>query len=221
MLLLEDVLKSLPRRSLEASCTPTLSSFDSSPQCTITHDPHPVSQTNSSDVPGSRDVPDSREDAPLLTQQNHYVRSSSSHPNQRNPRPPSPAQDPLVLSPHRSRISSPALSPLPIIERDVRLNRKTTLHTLFRYPLGTVIEYPETSAKGSVGHLFEVAPDEWSNPRLSFAYSQGAPTGRTKAGSYTFCPLLVDDNGEEVPCQEVHATCMYYIMIKLHCAVIL
>ena len=161
MLLLEDILKSLPRCSLEASCTPTLSSFDSLLQCTITHDP-PMSQTNSSDVPGSRDVPDSRQDAPLLTQQNHHVRSSSpSHPNQRNPRPPSPPQDPLVLSPHRSRISSPILSPLPIIERDVRLNRKTTLHTLFHYPLGTTIKYPETSAKGSMGHLFEVVPDKW------------------------------------------------------------
>jgi len=217
MLLSEDILNPLPpRHSLEASCTPALSSFDSSPQRVITHNPHPASQTN------TRDEPDTRKDAPLFAQRNHHVQSSPpSYPNQRNSRLPSSPQDLLVLSPHQSRTSSPAPSPLPTIERDVRLNRKTTLRTLFRYPLGTTIEYPETSSNGSVGHLFEVAPDEWSNPHLNFAYSQGAPTGRTQTGNYTFCSLLVDDNGEEVPCQEVHATCMYCIMNKFHCAVIL
>ena len=75
------------------------------------------------------------------------------------------------------------------------------------------MEYPETNAKASVGHLFEVAPYNWSNPRLNFAYSQGPPTGRTKSGDHVWCALLVDDNGEEVPCHEVHSTCMFCVIV--------
>jgi len=138
-----------------------------------------------------------------------HIQSSTPSPNQYctpgNLHQLPSAQALPLLSPPRSHTSSPALS---IIEHNVCLNQKTTLRFLFRYPLGTTIEYPETSAEGSVGHLFEVSPDKWSNPRLSFAYSQGAPTGRMKSGHHTFCPLLVDDIGQEVPCREVHSTCM-------------
>jgi hypothetical protein len=109
---------------------------------------------------------------------------------------------------HHSRTPSPPRNLLPIIEHDVRLSNKTRLRTLFHHPLGTILEYPETSRSGYIGHLFEVSPDAWSNPRLDFAYSQGAPTGRTKSRDYVWCPLLVDNNGEKVPCQEVHSTCM-------------
>jgi hypothetical protein len=119
---------------------------------------------------------------------------------------PAPQNIP-VLSPPRSHATSPLPNVQPTVH-SVRLNRKTKLHLLFRYSQGTVVEYPETSAEGPVGHLFEVSPDDWTSPRLNFTYSQGAPTGRTKAGSHVFCPLLVDDNGEMVPCQEVHSTCM-------------
>jgi hypothetical protein len=120
---------------------------------------------------------------------------------------------------HLSQISSPALNPplnppsqpssQPTIEHDIGLNRKTRLRTLFRHSLGTIVEYPETHHSGYIGHLFKVSPDDWSNPQLNFAYSQGPPTGLTKSGHHVWCPLLVDNNGEKVPCQEVHSTCMY------------
>jgi hypothetical protein len=40
---------------------------------------------------------------------------------------------------------------------NVCLNHKTTLHTLCHYILGAIVEYPETSTEGAIGHLFEVA----------------------------------------------------------------
>jgi hypothetical protein len=121
--------------------------------------------------------------------------------------------DPPTLSPPRSHTSSPTRSDQPSVRHHVLLNQKTTLVSLYHHPRGTIIEYPETSSKGSIGHLFEVAPENWSNPRLNFVYSQGPPTGRTKAGDHVRCTLLVDDKGEEVPCREIHATCTFYIII--------
>ena len=122
-------------------------------------------------------------------------------------RSPSPAGDSSTSSPSRS--SSPLPIPRPTIQHDVFLNRKTTLNTLYHYPLGAVVEYPETSSKGSIGHLFEISPDNWSNPRTNFVYSQGEPSGRTKSGSSIRCVLLTDIDGKEVPFREVHSTCMY------------
>jgi len=94
------------------------------------------------------------------------------------------------------------------IQYNVFLNRKTTLKKLFHYPVGAFVEYPETSAEGSIGHLFDVSPDDWSNPHLNFIYSQGQPSGRMKKGEHIFCGLLVDGNGVDVPCWELHSTCM-------------
>jgi hypothetical protein len=74
----------------------------------------------------------------------------------------SPLRDALE-SPPLSRASSPA-SLQRTAEYNVSLNRKTTLNTLYRYPLGAVVEYPETSSEGCVGHLFDVLPDDWLNP---------------------------------------------------------
>src|ERR1700720_3769269 len=96
------------------------------------------------------------------------------HPHQILPLP--------ILSPPQSRAIPPVSNLLPTIKHDVHLNHKTILRSLFHYPLGTSVEYPETSIKGSVGHLFEVLPDDWSSPRLNFAYSQGVPTGQTQSG---------------------------------------
>jgi hypothetical protein len=44
------------------------------------------------------------------------------------------------------------------MEVDAKLNRETTLETLYHYPVGAVVEYPETSSTGFVGHLFEMIP---------------------------------------------------------------
>lgn len=103
--------------------------------------------------------------------------------------------------------------------QDFILNKKTSLQKLYRYRTGTVLEYPETSRTGAVGHLFEMCPEDWVNPRLSFAYSQGAPEGRKKLGDYTFCKLLVDEDGEQVPCRESHFTCAYHFFYLLSSSV--
>ena len=134
-------------------------------------------------------------------------------PTHHNVRVRSPLETPPVISPPRSHTSSPALHHILSVKHEVHLNQKTVLQTLYHYPPGTMVEYPETSAEGCIGHLFEVAPDNWYNPRLNFAYSQGAPTGRTKVGEHVSCALLVDEDGNEVPCREVHSTCMFHEII--------
>lgn len=112
-------------------------------------------------------------------------------------------QSPLEVLP-----SSPKSSPsLPSVRYDVVLNRKTTLRRLFTHPRDTALEYPETVNGGSVGHLFEVSPANWISPTTSFAYSLGAPSGRTTIGDSLLCPLLVDSFGTQVPCVERHYTC--------------
>ncbi|KAJ7830070.1 hypothetical protein B0H14DRAFT_3715963 [Mycena olivaceomarginata] len=94
-------------------------------------------------------------------------------------------------------------------EHNVRLTKKTTLSKLYRHPLGTVLEYPETSHTEShpVGHLFEMDPQDWKVPDLNIAYSRGSPRGRTLMGREVFFKVMVDREGNEVPCTESHSTC--------------
>ncbi|KDQ62455.1 hypothetical protein JAAARDRAFT_54405 [Jaapia argillacea MUCL 33604] len=75
-------------------------------------------------------------------------------------------------------IPLPLLSPA--ISHNVQINRETTLKVLYNYPPSTIIEYPETSEGGHIGHLFTLSPDRWENPVSSFVYSQGAPKGSMK-----------------------------------------
>lgn len=135
----------------------------------------------------------------------------TSVPRHSNPSSPSPDIQTPAIPMQLPRFITSSLSSADSfvnIRHNVSLNRKTTLKTLFHYPLGTVVEYPETSADSAIGHLFDVSPDDWSNPRLDFIYSQGKPAGRTKQGNHIFCELLVDGNGVKVPCRELHFTCM-------------
>jgi hypothetical protein len=122
---------------------------------------------------------------------------------------------PLSRPPHRSLIRSPEISPLPqsslaseaiSVEYGVYFNRQTTLVKLNRYALDANVEYPECSELGPIGHLFEMDPDNWSNPALNVVYSRGAPSGRSKGS--VVCPLLVDREGVQVLCSERHTTCM-------------
>jgi hypothetical protein len=161
------------------------------------------------DMNGLIDSSDRHEASPSPTRAS--TRSYSSPPASHPHGTPHHAR---ILSPMRDSSGSPSrpvTSPTPArtVEYNVSLNRKTTLHALYHYPLGAVVEYPETSSEGCIGHLFDVSPDDWLNPRSNFVYAQGEPSGRTKGGHYIWCNLLVDSNGEKVPCREIHSTCMY------------
>ncbi|KAJ7121386.1 hypothetical protein C8R44DRAFT_705332 [Mycena epipterygia] len=112
--------------------------------------------------------------------------------------------------PHPNTVLHAPLPPLPlqkVVEHNVKITRKTTVSTLYRYPQGTSVEYPETASDQPVGHLFYVNPDEWVLPWTDFAYSRGAPDGGSKIGSFAYCSLLVDQTGSMVPCKIRHATC--------------
>ncbi|KAJ7210251.1 hypothetical protein C8J57DRAFT_1257262 [Mycena rebaudengoi] len=56
---------------------------------------------------------------------------------------------------------------------NVKINRITTLEVLYEYPVGYILEYPETSSTGSIGHLFCMDPNDWQDPTLNIAYSRG------------------------------------------------
>ncbi|KAJ6474456.1 hypothetical protein C8R47DRAFT_709767 [Mycena vitilis] len=92
--------------------------------------------------------------------------------------------------------------------REVKLNRETTLDILYTYPVEALVEYPETSAEGFVGHLFKIDPRNWSNPVLDTAYSRGKPAGQTIAGKEVFTRILLESGtNEPVPCVLSHTTC--------------
>lgn len=90
---------------------------------------------------------------------------------------------------------------------NVKINRITTLEVLYEYPVGYILEYPETSSTGSIGHLFCMDPDDWQDPTLNIAYSRGGNMGQTVSGASVKCDLLVDSTGKRVDCSERHTTC--------------
>lgn len=94
-----------------------------------------------------------------------------------------------------------------ILHRDYRLSHKTVLSTVYSYPVGSVLEYPETGEAEAVGHLFCIESSQWRSPSRDFAYARGAPRGHRDEVTV---PLLLDSlTGETVPCILTHSTCMY------------
>lgn len=93
----------------------------------------------------------------------------------------------------------------------MKATNRTILDVLYTHDSSSLVEFPSTSEHGRVGHLFHIDLQLGSfNPMSSFAYSQGEPKG--SSGSKTvFCALLVDEEGNEVPCREFHSTCVYSI----------
>ena len=69
--------------------------------------------------------------------------------------------------------------PVPLsVQHNVKLNRQTTLVTLYIYDdINAYLEYPDTSATQPVGYLFRRDPRNWENLTRCFAYSVGKPSG--------------------------------------------
>ncbi|KAJ6506213.1 hypothetical protein C8R47DRAFT_1241345 [Mycena vitilis] len=123
------------------------------------------------------------------------------------------------LESHHDGLSSSSFRPFPPVtstfnsatavkqSTNVAINRVTTVQVLYEYPVGHVVEYPETSSTGSIGHLFRMDPKDWQDPALNIAYSRGGRMGQTVAGVNVKCRLLVDAAGIPVDCTERHSTC--------------
>jgi hypothetical protein len=54
--------------------------------------------------------------------------------------------------------SVPAAAPARNIQQHVKLNTRTTLELLYTYDSAALVEFPETSVTGSIGHLFPMKP---------------------------------------------------------------
>jgi len=110
-----------------------------------------------------------------------------------------------------------------LIQYNIYLNRKTTLSQLLKYPRGTSVEYADGGGDDQdvVGHLFTMNPEQlgtWSSPLNDFAYSRGAPKGKSKAGEEVFIPFLLDSwTGKPVPCIKHHSTCSSAFHVGLGC----
>lgn len=99
-----------------------------------------------------------------------------------------------------------------LVQRGVKLNRKTTLSILYTYEDPEIfLEYPETSV-GGVGYLMRRDPLNWRNPVLDFAYSHGPPKGQNQKGEEEGCSLL---NNGEVLCTKAHSTCKCSSRVRL------
>lgn len=92
------------------------------------------------------------------------------------------------------------------VQHNVKINRQTTLDTVYYHAKGTLVEYPETSATGRIGHVFKMNPLEWISPHLNFAYSLGGSHGMSQKNKNVNISILVDDTGQPVPCREMHMT---------------
>ena len=123
--------------------------------------------------------------------------------------PPSSAELSNILRAPNSTSTLSSLNAPPTLRHDVRLNRQTTLSTLYTFEnIDAYVEYPETNADRPVGYLFRCDPNNWNNPAHNFTYSLGKPSGQTKKGAKVECSLLVGQGGETVPCIQSHYTCM-------------
>ena len=114
--------------------------------------------------------------------------------------------------------SSIQCDPLPSsIQHNVKLNRQTTLATLYIYEdIDTYLEYPETGTNRPVGYLFRRDPHNWENPIQCFAYSLGKPSGQSMRREEVVCPLLTAEDGTKVPCVESHSTCTFLRILSLN-----
>lgn len=104
----------------------------------------------------------------------------------------------------------------PTVRYNVKISHRTTLAKVIFHPEGQLVDYPETSAHEFIGHVIPVSLDsDWINPVRNFAYSRGEPKGGER--SNLRCPLLVDANGNEVPCYETHDTCecSYFVVLRI------
>ncbi|TDL13991.1 hypothetical protein BD410DRAFT_684726, partial [Rickenella mellea] len=100
------------------------------------------------------------------------------------------------------------LESYPKPEYNVHLTRKITVNVLYRHKKGSLVEYPETMSGGSIGHIFELDPDNWNLPKHDFAYSLGLPRGRGGSDAKGMhIKVLTDRTGETVPCHAYHDTC--------------
>ncbi|KAJ7117533.1 hypothetical protein C8R44DRAFT_626720 [Mycena epipterygia] len=117
----------------------------------------------------------------------------------REPLPPSVPSEPSSVPAEPSR---------PTTRYNLKITERTKLSILYEYPLGPVIEYPETSEEGDpVGHLFQMDPQNWFCPSQNMVYSKGEPKGCSKAGHYAECEVLLDSQGRYARCVEKHWTC--------------
>lgn len=131
-------------------------------------------------------------------------RSSESHSNLPNPHPSynctHPTNDEPIIS-----VNAPLERRL--VHQNYQLNSKTKLVSVYQYPPGSTLEYPETGSNDeAIGHIFGMDLGQWYSPGRDFAYSRGPPKGNGKHP--VTIPLLVDsDTGEMVPCIVSHSTC--------------
>lgn len=127
----------------------------------------------------------------------HYTQAAGSE---------SPAEASAACTFPMSAHTAPSL-PTPQLVCNVQITPKTTLEKLYTWPAGTVLEYPETSATGSIGHLFPIST---FTPTRNMIYSTGDPKGGPGKKRPVFVDILLDDNGQKVPCKLSFKTCSSY-----------
>jgi hypothetical protein len=125
--------------------------------------------------------------------------------------PSSPASSPFPAQHTVPHPPAPVtIDPMPTLRTNVQINRITTLSKLFTYSPEAFVEYPETQEHGLVGHIFTFHAQTWKHPKNDICYSLGSPKGGTPEGSHVSCWLLKDEEGNMVPCQQTHWTCMLF-----------
>ena len=141
----------------------------------------------------------------LQSQQQDYNSPSNHSNNSGN----STSQLISLQIPFSSFDSLSSLNSMPSVQYNIKINCKTKLDRLYTYHHPTdIVEYPEISKFRFIRHFFVVDLEDWHNPAWNFTYSQGEPRGKT--GKQTMnCSVLLDKDGNKVPCYVSHATCAF------------
>lgn len=87
-----------------------------------------------------------------------------------------------------------------------RINNRTSVDSIARHPIHSVLEFPETMLDHNmrIAHLFDVDPSSFRDPRLNIQYSLDV-TG-SKDDQHC-CLLGFEDDGKGALCYKFTAKC--------------
>ena len=148
----------------------------------------------------------------------HVIVSYFENPTWPSTRPSSISS---VLPAPRHDVVSPQLAHGPTTKFNVRINRVTVADVVYYNQEGHVLEYPETSKQGSIGHLLAVDPGKWEDPCQNIVYARGTPSGSSRVGEKVRCELLRDQSGTPVPCRRFQTTCMLFLSLDMDISLII
>lgn len=115
------------------------------------------------------------------------------------------AQHPAVSGSCYKASAAVSFSDTQLDAKENVVSRETKCTAIVRHPLHALVDYPESGSTASerVLHVFEIDPQNFSNPSDAFQYSFNESHGQNKVTT----ALLCDADGVRVQCIKRHGRC--------------